>query len=588
MSEKKFLDFSGLKFLIQKLANKFSPIDHTHTVSNITDINTTVADWGQEDNTQLDYIKNKTHYFALVNGIPIMRVENVEAKVITLVQDCTDIWNSTIKENYSSESIVKRPGDEEYYGDAIQYSEMTNTGMQIRFVSTIGKTVTKIDETNFALSGNTLPTDPGTCIYIIYDLTTLTEEYKNYFTVPGVYYRGSSYLNGVEILFGRYNAIDDEYLSRNILRARSMVFSDEEKEIVRNNIGAASKDSTDEAILKLQDYISSSTIPKIQNAEVGQTIVVKAVDESGKPTEWETIDRLVYEEEQAVDVVPEQTVTFSDGSASLTDFKDPCYELNLVSDPGGPLAAILVINDEVIEGELNYYFVATGTFGGYSVNLGAGTIALGDGTSVSDGDTVTVRLYILAEQIKTIETKYLPDCVPKIAPTEAGMVPLSVGASNISYECVDLTKYILSTNILNNSGCYINYFEFDSFDTAEILFEDFSASNKIAILLKNFMSESEATDLCLSINDPIAIVGSNTIQFSGFDFYNTNKNILITIDNINIGYWHFQLYELSSLYTSPKYQIIQTNSVISKISLRVSDGRGNYPNVKGAIELYGI
>lgn len=36
-----------------------------------------------------------------------------------------------------------------------------------------------------------------------------------------------------------------------------------------------------------------TTVPVIQSATVGQTVVVKAVDESGKPTEWEAVDMSV-------------------------------------------------------------------------------------------------------------------------------------------------------------------------------------------------------------------------------------------------------------------------------------------------------
>lgn len=33
-----------------------------------------------------------------------------------------------------------------------------------------------------------------------------------------------------------------------------------------------------------------TTVPQVQSAQVGQTVVVKAVDENGKPTEWEAKD----------------------------------------------------------------------------------------------------------------------------------------------------------------------------------------------------------------------------------------------------------------------------------------------------------
>ena len=41
---------------------------------------------------------------------------------------------------------------------------------------------------------------------------------------------------------------------------------------------------------QLKDVFIPSTVPVIQSAQVGQTIVVKSVDENGKPIEWETMD----------------------------------------------------------------------------------------------------------------------------------------------------------------------------------------------------------------------------------------------------------------------------------------------------------
>lgn len=40
----------------------------------------------------------------------------------------------------------------------------------------------------------------------------------------------------------------------------------------------------------LADKFLPTTVPVIQSAQVGQTIAVKAVDENGKPTEWEAVD----------------------------------------------------------------------------------------------------------------------------------------------------------------------------------------------------------------------------------------------------------------------------------------------------------
>lgn len=40
----------------------------------------------------------------------------------------------------------------------------------------------------------------------------------------------------------------------------------------------------------LSEVYLPTTIPVVQSAQVGQAVVVKAVDENGRPTEWETVD----------------------------------------------------------------------------------------------------------------------------------------------------------------------------------------------------------------------------------------------------------------------------------------------------------
>lgn len=45
-----------------------------------------------------------------------------------------------------------------------------------------------------------------------------------------------------------------------------------------------------ETVISLDDKYIPTTVPVIQSAAVGQTILVKAVDEDGKPTEWEASD----------------------------------------------------------------------------------------------------------------------------------------------------------------------------------------------------------------------------------------------------------------------------------------------------------
>lgn len=160
----------------------------------------------------------------------------------------------------------------------------------------------------------------------------------------------------------------------------------------------------------------------ITGAVVGRTVKITGVDENGKPTKWEAVDMASGGASSwndltdkpfgsgigKLDIIPEQQVTFSGGVAQLTSWKDPCYDLGLVSNPG-TMTAILDINGEIIESELKYNYVASGTFGAYAVQLGAGTIKLGDGATVSDGETATVRMYVMSEIVETLDPKFLPE-----------------------------------------------------------------------------------------------------------------------------------------------------------------------------------
>ena len=60
MAEIKFLSFSGLTRLVERLKETFASITHTHTTEDITDyVKPIQTDWLQTDETQLDCIKNK-------------------------------------------------------------------------------------------------------------------------------------------------------------------------------------------------------------------------------------------------------------------------------------------------------------------------------------------------------------------------------------------------------------------------------------------------------------------------------------------------------------------------------------------------
>lgn len=57
-----------------------------------------------------------------------------------------------------------------------------------------------------------------------------------------------------------------------------------------NHTVAIYKTSVKKEIKTLSEIYLPTTVPVIQSATVGQTVVVKAVDDTGKPTEWEAVD----------------------------------------------------------------------------------------------------------------------------------------------------------------------------------------------------------------------------------------------------------------------------------------------------------
>ena len=77
------------------------------------------------------------------------------------------------------------------------------------------------------------------------------------------------------------------------------------------------------------------------------------------------------------------------------------------------IPTVLEINGETIEGTTRLYYASEGRYPGYSVNTysGGGNITLGDGAKVRDGDTVTVRVYAVAEVVEKIPAEYLPETV---------------------------------------------------------------------------------------------------------------------------------------------------------------------------------
>lgn len=79
-----------------------------------------------------------------------------------------------------------------------------------------------------------------------------------------------------------------------------------------------------------------TTVPVIPSATVGQTIVVKAVDENGKPTEWEAADMASGAGLPEGASSHQQLVTDSEGNAKWEDIPDPIQADYAQNDPEQP------------------------------------------------------------------------------------------------------------------------------------------------------------------------------------------------------------------------------------------------------------
>ena len=184
----------------------------------------------------------------------------------------------------------------------------------------------------------------------------------------------------------------------------------------------------------LDEQYLPSTVPVIQTAEVGQTVVVKAVDENGKPTEWEAAELPAHEQAdwnqndetqpdyvknrthyawtETVDIVPEQTVYIDAGDSGDITMN---YELTV----GNTYSVHL--NGETYEG------VAWFNDDEWVTGLGNGSLYdcegfgedvpflitdWGDGEGslfVNEADDWTISVTGNVEFVSAMDEKFLPD-----------------------------------------------------------------------------------------------------------------------------------------------------------------------------------
>ena len=150
-------------------------------------------------------------------------------------------------------------------------------------------------------------------------------------------------------------------------------------------------------------------------AQPGQMIIVKSVDENGKPTEWEAVDRTHYTEGGMVEILPECQLTY--------DEDDGCFYINTIPSEikEGETYAI-ELNGVEYEctairpdpSDETYVFGNLGMLNPELANTGEPfVLVITDMQTVVyvfDGTTeLTISIYHNAEVVHKLDSKYLPE-----------------------------------------------------------------------------------------------------------------------------------------------------------------------------------
>lgn len=253
------ITISKLVEKVKTLDEKYLPLsddaldsESTRPVQNkvVTEALNVHSNWDENDSTARGYIENRTHYF-LPSVVEPTKITDIETNTYILVKDLSDVITDSLINNYSAENVVRKQGQSSETDSlsicGIKIVKILNGIISGTEYSNNRSSVTKIDDVNFYIG--TL----GVATYFIYDLGALTDEYKEIFPVVGIYfYTIVSIVTSIEVSMGTYVTIDDVFIPQDVLRARAMDFTDDEKEIARNNIDAASTQD-------IEDHNSSST-----------------------------------------------------------------------------------------------------------------------------------------------------------------------------------------------------------------------------------------------------------------------------------------------------------------------------------------
>ena len=167
-----------------------------------------------------------------------------------------------------------------------------------------------------------------------------------------------------------------------------------------------------DSIARVSD-IPIGTITAPATAAVAQTIAVKAVDENGKPTEWEAVDRTHYTEDKSIEIsftqVGESAFEANTSPEIYYELLKECYNIAKYYVDG---VEYNYLDTELNSGETRYVFRRSPEFG-----HATGWILFRDDhvDLHTNGYPVSAYIIIPQEEIHQLDEKYLPNTIARVS-----------------------------------------------------------------------------------------------------------------------------------------------------------------------------
>lgn len=164
-----------------------------------------------------------------------------------------------------------------------------------------------------------------------------------------------------------------------------------------------------------------TTIPRVNTAEVGQMIIVKAVDDNGVPTEWEAVDKAsgswndltdkpFGESGEEVWVLDKTSLIFAGESSNSLEVSDEVVQL--FTTAGNKV--YVYWNGVIHECEVQYHNVAMYyyiSFGNYTAFLEGNTLTLEFGETMIGA--FEFGLLSSVAELKQLDEKYIPETIAR-------------------------------------------------------------------------------------------------------------------------------------------------------------------------------